>query len=154
MTLQIPTVFYKWSQPGHFSKSLAKGSNTRTWVWNFHADVHDFSSFTNSKNESALSANAARIFSAHFAHLGLIFLWLAASFYHGSRFSNYESWLVNPLRVKPGEQRVWDIVGQGALNADLGGNFQGIQLTSGVFHVWRSWGISADLELIIQLLGR
>ena len=153
MALQIPTNFEKWSQAGHFSKALSKSTGTTTWIWNFHADVHDFGSFSSSKSPAVLSANAARIFSAHFGHLGIIFLWLAGAFYHGSRFSNYESWVLDPLKVKPGAQIAWQVFGQDMLNADLGGNYQGIQTTSGIFHVWYSWGITSELQLYALALG-
>ena len=40
--------FEKWAKPGHFSRTLAKGPKTTTWIWNLHADAHDFDSHTNS----------------------------------------------------------------------------------------------------------
>lgn len=40
----VPTSFEKWANPGHFSKTLSKGPNTTTWIWNLHADAHDFDS--------------------------------------------------------------------------------------------------------------
>jgi len=55
-----------------------------------------------------------------------------------ARFSNYEAWLTDPINIKPSAQVVWPIVGQDILNADVGGGFHGIQITSGLFHVWRS----------------
>ena len=38
----VETSFAKWSQPGHFSRTLAKGPKTTTWMWNLHADAHNF----------------------------------------------------------------------------------------------------------------
>ena len=40
------TSFEKWAKPGHFSKALSKGPTTTTWIWNLHADAHDFDSHT------------------------------------------------------------------------------------------------------------
>ena len=40
----VETSFAKWAQPGHFSRTLAKGPKTTTWIWNLHADAHDFDS--------------------------------------------------------------------------------------------------------------
>jgi len=34
------------TKPGHFSRTLSKGPNTTTWIWNLHADAHDFDSHT------------------------------------------------------------------------------------------------------------
>jgi len=44
----VDTTFEKWAKPGHFSRTLAKGPKTTTWIWNLHADAHDFDSHTNS----------------------------------------------------------------------------------------------------------
>jgi len=44
----VNTSFEKWGQPGHFSRTLAKGPKTTTWIWNLHADAHDFDSHTSS----------------------------------------------------------------------------------------------------------
>ena len=30
----VPTSFEKWSKPGHFDRTLAKGPKTTTWIWN------------------------------------------------------------------------------------------------------------------------
>ena len=38
----VETSFEKWAKPGHFSRTLAKGPKTTTWIWNLHADAHDF----------------------------------------------------------------------------------------------------------------
>ena len=53
-------------------------------------------------------------------------------------FSNYSAWLTNPTAIKPSAQVVWPIVGQEVLNGDVGGNFSGVQITSGFFQLWRS----------------
>jgi len=38
----IPVDFTKLDKPGFWSKTLAKGPKTTTWIWNLHADAHDF----------------------------------------------------------------------------------------------------------------
>ena len=111
-----------------FSRTLAKGPKTTTWIWNLHADAHDFDIQTKS-----LEDVSRKIFSAHFGQLAIIFLWLSGMHFHGAYFSNYTAWLMNPLQIKPSAQSVYPIVGQEILNADVGGNFQGIQITSGFF---------------------
>jgi hypothetical protein len=30
--------FEKWAKSGHFSRTLAKGPNTTTWIWNLQVD--------------------------------------------------------------------------------------------------------------------
>ena len=138
----VSTSFEKWAQPGHFSRTLAKGPKTTTWIRNLHADAHDFDSHT-----SSLEDVSRKIFSAHFGQLSIIFLWISGMHFHGARFSNYSAWLSNPTAVKPSAQVVWPIVGQEVLNGDVGGGFQGIQITSGFFHIWRAEGITSEIEL-------
>jgi len=62
--------------------------------------------------------------------------------FHGSYFSNYCAWVVDPTSVKPSSHPVWAIVGQDIINSDVGGFFQGLRITSGLFNLWRSQGIT------------
>ena len=144
----VSTTFEKWAQPGHFSRTLAKGPKTTTWIWNLHADAHDFDSHT-----SSLEDISRKIFSAHFGQLSIIFLWLSGMYFHGARFSNYTAWLSNPTAIKPSTQVVWPIVGQEILNGDVGGGFQGVQVTSGFFQLWRASGITSEVELYWSALA-
>nr|ARO91255.1 photosystem I P700 chlorophyll a apoprotein A1 [Rhodochaete parvula]ASK39663.1 photosystem I P700 chlorophyll a apoprotein A1 [Rhodochaete parvula] len=144
----VATSFEKWAIPGHFSRTLAKGPKTTTWIWNLHADAHDFDSHT-----SSLEEVSRKIFSAHFGQLSVIFLWLSGMYFHGARFSNYVAWLSNPTSIKPSAQVVWPIVGQEILNGDVGGGFQGVQVTSGWFQMWRAAGITNENQLYATAIG-
>jgi photosystem I P700 chlorophyll a apoprotein A1 len=144
----VATSFEKWAQPGHFSRKLAKGPKTTTWIWNLHADAHDFD-----LQSKSLEDVSRKIFSAHFGQLSIIFLWLSGMHFHGAYFSNYTAWLMNPLQIKPSAQSVYPIVGQEILNADVGGNFQGIQITSGFFQIWRAEGVTTQQQLYCIALG-
>jgi photosystem I P700 chlorophyll a apoprotein A1 len=144
----VPTNFEKWAKPGHFSRSLAKGPVTTTWIWNLHADAHDFDG-----HSSDLQAISRKVFSAHFGQLGIILIWLSGMYFHGARFSNYEAWLTDPIHIKPSAQVVWPIVGQEILNGDVGGGFQGVQITSGLFQLWRARGIVSELQLYSTAIG-
>jgi photosystem I P700 chlorophyll a apoprotein A1 len=73
--------------------------------------------------------------------------------FHGARFSNYEAWLTDPIGIKPSAQVVWPIVGQDILNADVGGGFHGIQITSGLFYIWRAAGFTSTFQLYVTALG-
>ena len=145
----VDTSFENWAKPGHFSRVLAKGPKTTTWIWNLHADAHDFDSHT----KSSLEEVSRKIFSAHFGQLSIIFLWLSGMYFHGARFSNYTAWLSNPTVIKPSSQVVWPIVGQEILNGDVGGGFQGIQVTSGWFQLWRASGLTSEFELYCTAIG-
>jgi len=144
----VPTSFEKWSKPGHFDRTLAKGPKTTTWIWNLHANAHDFDSHT-----SDLEDVSRKIFSAHFGHLAVIFVWISGAYFHGAKFSNYEAWLTNPTGIKPSAQVVWPIFGQEILNADVGGGFHGIQITSGLFQLWRANGITNSYQLYCTAIG-
>jgi len=144
----VATSFDSWARPGHFSRVLAKGPTTTTWIWNLHATAHDFDSHT-----SDLQDISRKVFSAHFGQLGIILIWLSGMYFHGARFSNYESWLIDPIRIKPSAQVVWPVVGQEILNGDVGGGFQGVQITSGLFHLWRASGITSELQLYSTSIG-
>jgi photosystem I P700 chlorophyll a apoprotein A1 len=144
----VPTSFEKWSQPGHFDRTLARGPKTTTWIWNLHANAHDFDSHT-----SDLEDVSRKIFSAHFGHLAVVFIWLSGMYFHGAKFSNYEAWLGNPTGIKPSAQVVWPIFGQEILNADVGGGFHGIQITSGLFYMWRAAGFTNSFQLYCTAIG-
>jgi len=74
-------------------------------------------------------------------------------YYHGAKFSNYTGWLADPVNIKPSAQVVWNVVGQDILNGDVGGGFQGIQITSGLFHLWRASGITTEYQLLCTAIG-
>ncbi|KAL4185585.1 hypothetical protein AMTRI_Chr10g231380 [Amborella trichopoda] len=75
----------------HFSQNTSP--STTTWIWNLHADAHDF--------------NRRTIFSTHFCQLSIIFLWLNSRYFHGTRFPNYEAWLSDPTHIASSAQVVW-----------------------------------------------
>jgi photosystem I P700 chlorophyll a apoprotein A1 len=144
----VPTSFEKWAQPGHFDRTLARGPKTTTWIWNLHANAHDFDTHT-----SDLEDVSRKIFSAHFGHLAVIFIWLSGMYFHGAKFSNFEAWMTNPTGIKPSAQVVWPIFGQEILNADVGGGFHGIQITSGLFYMWRGEGFTNSFQLYCTAIG-
>ena len=144
----VPIDFDVLGQPGHFDRALKKGPRTTTWVWNLHSRAHDFDSHT-----SDLEDISRKIFSAHFGHLAVVFIWLSGAFYHGARFSNYTGWLADPTNVKPSAQVVWPIFGQEILNGDVGAGFHGIQITSGLFQMWRAEGFTQEYELLVTAIG-
>lgn len=67
-----------WTKAGHFSKALTKGIKTTTWIWNLHADCHDFDI------QQPVQAIPIKIFSAGIAHLAVVFFWLGGMHFHGA----------------------------------------------------------------------
>ena len=119
-----------------------------TWIY-LHADAHDFSSqaVPNSKI-------AARLFATHFGHLSIVAAWFSASLIAGARFSNYESWVVNPVSIHPSAQIIWAGNGQfqELINQDSVAS-SAIRITSGVFYVWRSAGMLSNETLFVASIA-
>jgi photosystem I P700 chlorophyll a apoprotein A1 len=151
----VPTTFELWGTPGHFCPSLAKAPRATTWIWNLHGDAHDFdiqhpwdsAKGKLGKDQLELQDIMRRVFSAHFGHLSLIFLWIGGMHFHGARFSNYSAWLSDPTNILPSSHVVWPVVGQEILNAPLGGGMTGVRVTSGWFNLWRGVGFVNETEL-------
>ncbi|PHT94556.1 Photosystem I chlorophyll a apoprotein A1 [Capsicum annuum] len=127
----VKSSFEEWARAGHFSRTIAKGPDTTTWIWNLHADAQDFNSHT-----SELDEISQRVFSACFGQLSIIFLGLSGMYFHGARFPNYEAWLSDPTHIGPSALVVWQIVGQEILNDDV------IYKTN--------WGIGNGLKDILE----
>jgi len=72
----IKTSFEERAKPGHFSRTIAKGPDTTTWIWNLHTDVHDCDSHTSGFEIYR------KLFSAHFGQFSIIFLWLSGMYFH------------------------------------------------------------------------
>merc|ERR1712187_645917 len=145
-----------YSKPGHFNQALSKGPSSTTFIWNLHADAHDFDSPGTNQSfgkglptlGNAFALSARKVFSSNLAHLSLVFFWLGAIHNHGAYFSNYGAWLKDPVHCYPSAQIVSPLVHQDILNSDVGGfYFQGIAITSGVFQLWRAAGIVTNVDM-------
>ena len=131
-----------WSQVGHFTKSLFKGSVSTTWIWNLHSKAHDYD-----HQQSTLVIILRKIFASNLAHISLVCLWISGMHFHGVYHSNYESWLRDPKYIIPSAHRVYSLVGQGILNSDIGNSYQGIYITSGLYQLRWSEGIVNYIQL-------
>ena len=49
----VPVSTEKWAKFGFYDKTLAKGPKTTTWIWNLHADAHDFDKHSNDAQENS-----------------------------------------------------------------------------------------------------
>ena len=132
---------YLWSKGGHFSSALSKGAKTTTWIWNLHADAHDFDIQNVSKTIGT------KIFASNLAHLSLVFFWISGMHFHGAYFANNDIWQSDPKHYLPSAQILWSIIGQDILNSDIGSYFQGMYITSAFFQLWRSSGIITQIHL-------
>ncbi|PHT53947.1 Photosystem I chlorophyll a apoprotein A1 [Capsicum baccatum] len=97
----VKNSFEEWARPGHFSRTIAKGPDTITWIWNLIVNAHDFNSHT-----SDLEEISRKVFSAYFGQLSIFFLWLSSMYFHGACFSNYKAWLSDLTHIGPSAQ-IW-----------------------------------------------
>jgi len=134
--------FSKLWQAGSLQLAFSKAATT-SWIWNLLCDAHDFEA-----GGSRSRADGRRIyFASNIAHIALVLLWIGAAFFHGAYFSNYSSWLKDPTHILPSAQIVYDSgFGQSNLNSDVGGYFQGIVITSGIFQLWLSESLTNVLS--------
>ena len=127
---------------GGFSKALIKGPTTTIWIWNLHAEAYDFV-----KQCLIKLCLSRRIFTVNLVHLSIILLWLGGMHFHVVYYLNYLVWLKDLFHVVSSFQVVWNIIGQDILNIDVGGDFLGIYITSGMFYLFRSEGIINIFQL-------
>ena len=88
-----------------------------------------------------------KILTSSLAHTSIVLFWISGMFFHISYFSNYVTWLKDPLHIKPSAHVVWIMLGQDILNGNTGGYFEGVHISSGLFQVIRSHGITNYSQL-------
>ena len=121
---------------------MAKGQSTTTFIWSLHADAHDYDI-----QSTSFTSLIRKIWSSNAAHVALVCLWLSGMHFHGAYFGNYSSWFLDPTHVAPTCHVVWDFLHQDAINFDAGNYHSGILITSGLYQLWFTSGISSTLEL-------
>lgn len=79
-----------------FSQGLAQDPTTRR-IWFGIATAHDFESHDDITEERLYQ----NIFASHFGQLARIFLWTSGNLFHVAWQGNFESWIQDPLHVRP-----------------------------------------------------
>ena len=67
--------------------------------------IHDIESYLRIDNTSSLNV---QIFLSNWAHLGIIFVWVAGNLFHIGWNGNYEVWVKNPIASIPTAHGIWD----------------------------------------------
>lgn len=96
----------------------------------------------------------SKVFASHFGHLSIVSTWFSAIFFGGSRFSNYDSWLLDPSSIRPSAQIVYS--GSSLLSDPFNGpttDYKGISISSGVYSAWFSAGLITTSQLLSLSLG-
>jgi len=86
-----------------FSQGLAQDPTTRR-IWFGIATAHDFESHDDITEERLYQ----NIFASHFGQLAIIFLWTSGNLFHVAWQGNFESWVQDPLHVRPIAHAIWD----------------------------------------------
>src|SRR3954465_12227505 len=86
-----------------FSQGLAQDPTTRR-IWFGIATAHDFESHDDITEERLYQ----NIFASHFGQLAIIFLWTSGNLFHVAWQGNFESWIQDPLHVRPISHAIWD----------------------------------------------
>lgn len=76
--------------------------------------------------------------------------------YHGAYYSNYHTWMKESNIITPSSHLVWSLIGQESYNTSsylpsitpsCDSFYTGIQITTGLFHLWHSTDIYSTLHL-------
>ncbi|KAL2893234.1 hypothetical protein RDABS01_009143 [Bienertia sinuspersici] len=86
-----------------FSQGLAQDPTTHR-IWFGIATAHDFESHDDITEERLYQ----NIFASHFGQLAIIFLWTSGNLFHVAWQGNFESWVQDPLHVRPIAHVIWD----------------------------------------------
>ncbi|KAL5646923.1 hypothetical protein ACJX0J_003329 [Zea mays] len=117
-----------------FSQGLAQDPTTRR-IWFGIATAHDFESHDDITEERLYQ----NIFASHFGAVSNIFLWTSGNLFHVAWQGNFESWIQDPLHVRPIAHAIWDPhFGQPAVEAFTRGGAAGpVNIAySGVYQWW------------------
>jgi photosystem I P700 chlorophyll a apoprotein A2 len=128
-----------------FSEGLARDPSTRR-LWYALGIAHDLESHDCMTEETVYQ----RVFSSHFGHLAIIFLWTSGNLFHVAWQGNFPAWTINPLKVAPIAHAIWDPhFGRSAINAFAGGGvaYPVTIATSGVYHWWYTIGMRTNNDL-------
>jgi len=128
-----------------FSQALAQDPTTRR-LWFGIATAHDFESHDGITEERFYQ----KIFASHFGQLAIIFLWTSGNLFHVAWQGNFETWIEDPLHVRPIAHAIWDPhFGQPSVEAyTRGGANNPVNIaTSGVYQWWYTIGIRNNQDL-------
>jgi photosystem I P700 chlorophyll a apoprotein A2 len=128
-----------------FSQGLAQDPTTRR-IWFGIATAHDFESHDDITEERLYQ----NIFASHFGQLAIIFLWTSGNLFHVAWQGNFESWIQDPLHVRPIAHAIWDPhFGQPAVEAfTRGGAIGPVNIAySGVYQWWYTIGLRTNEDL-------
>jgi photosystem I P700 chlorophyll a apoprotein A2 len=130
-----------------FSQSLANDPTTRR-IWFGIATAHDFETHDRMTEDLLYQ----KIFASHFGQLAIIFLWTSGNLFHVAWQGNFETWVKDPLHIRPIAHSIWDPhFGQPAVEAFTRGGATGpVNICySGVYQWWYTVGMRTNLDLYI-----
>ena len=106
-----------------------------------HSDAHDF--------ECALSTGSRttrKVFRSNLAHITLLFFFISGIHFHGGYFSNHHIWNKDAQDSLAAITLCSNCL-QDVLNSDAGNYFHALDITSGIYQIWRAQGIITQIHL-------
>jgi photosystem I P700 chlorophyll a apoprotein A2 len=128
-----------------FSNALIRDPTTRR-LWFGIATAHDFENHDGITEERLYQ----KIFASHFGQLAIIFLWTSGNLFHVAWQGNFETWIEDPLHVRPIAHAIWDPhFGQPAIETFTRGGANGpVNIaTSGLYQWWYTIGMKTNQDL-------
>merc|ERR1719215_2358884 len=89
----------------YLNVSHSNGQCATGRLFDFIGNVHDIESFYGGASSLELSQ---LLFSTHWGHLSVIFLWLSGTLFHIGWTGNYSYWKVNPISTIAISHAIWD----------------------------------------------
>jgi photosystem I P700 chlorophyll a apoprotein A2 len=129
------------------AKALAQDPATRR-IWYGIATAHDLEA-----HDGMTEENLYQRFSLHISVTPLSFM--DCRIYFMSLGNFFETWVTNPLKVKPIAHAIWDPhFGESAIKAFSKGNTYPVNIAySGVYHWWYTIGFRTNQELYLGSIG-
>ncbi|CAN6483144.1 unnamed protein product [Victoria cruziana] len=115
-------------------------------TWFGIATAHDFESHDDITEERLYQ----NIFASHFGQIAIIFLWTSGNLFHVAWQGNFESWVHDPLHVRPIVHTIWDPhFGQPAVEAfTRGGALRPVKIAySGIYQWWYTISLRTNKDL-------
>lgn len=116
-------------------------------LFHYIGNIHDLESYSAVDNSLSLYT---RIFSSHWGHLSIIFLWFSGVLFHIAWTGNFSVWVKNPLCSIPIGHSIWDPhFSSYAYEAYSSSNtsYGGVATYTGLYNFLLTVGVSTDLDI-------
>lgn len=129
----------------HLRFSKCNGATSSTRLLDFIGSIHDIESWSSSSN---LYDTSLYVFTTHWGHLSVIFLWVAGSLFHIGWSGNYSLWRLNPVCTIQVAHSIWD-----PHFASSGATLSTVPSYSGIYNWLLAAGFTNEFQIYRFTLG-